>query len=245
MFLLLDFSKSNSQFHMSNQVMSGVAHAALAVPEARVENNVRLENPAYAITPTANPLSTSQMSLLMPQQWLFFISGNYATILILMFGAHFEHTKSAFFCTACQMKVQCDHLSEDSYVEIMCQMASDLKKWRRWSRLWQCLCELPYSLFAHFISLKLIFTVNFLPAPPRCSARFTAYSSTRPQTIIPFRLIQHPVSTQNIWTISSSSDIALVWSLICSLLYHQLVQDSPWQEDHAVWLRKCGCRVQY
>ena len=37
MFLLLDFLKLNSQFHMSNQVMSGVAHAAFAVPKARVK----------------------------------------------------------------------------------------------------------------------------------------------------------------------------------------------------------------
>ena len=31
----------------------------------------------------------------------------------------------------------------------------------------------------------------------RCSTCFTAYLSTWPQTVIAFRFIQHPVSTQN------------------------------------------------
>jgi len=109
------------------------------------------------------------------------------------------------------------------------------------------LSELPESLFTHFISLKLIFRVNFSSCSHEMFNLFYClfeYSVPDNYTL-QINPASHATRTFELFQVHQT----LPWSghfplLICRcLLYHQLVQDGPWQEDHAVLLRKCGCRA--
>ena len=87
------------------------------------------------------------------------------------------------------MKVQCDHLYKDSYVEIMHQMASDLKKWQRWSRLWQCLCEPYFITNLYKIVLGKRITVSDLESvDAECRIRYNIYKVFFEPQILYFEL---------------------------------------------------------